>query len=155
MPEGPEQVQERITYPKLETFNYLQMKCHATIFTNPLLVLHHDILVTIIVGKSQPLRPPNLQCYPSQLSSQQVHNHLSTSNPSSPPQSREIQGTCESVRISKKKHGWDPSTSILERKTSIVHLVLLYGTATKMMHASLRIYFWFVGAWCVSSLRSH
>lgn len=87
-----------------------------------------------------------------QLAPQQIPNHLSTSDPRRPPQSREVQGGRKGIGIPEAQHRWDPTSGILEGETCFIHLVLLDGAAMKMVHASLRIDFWFVGAWCVGKL---
>lgn len=81
-----------------------------------------------------------------QLAPQQIANHLSTSDPSRPPQSREIQRRRESISIPKAQHRRDPASGVLKRETGFVHLVLLDGAAMKMVHAPLRIDLWFIGA---------
>lgn len=87
-----------------------------------------------------------------QFSPQQIRDHLPSSDPRSPPQSRKIQSTGKTIRKSEEQHWRDPSTSVLKSKASFVHLVLLNSTTTKMMNTSLRIDFWLKVSWRVSEL---
>lgn len=60
-----------------------------------------------------------------QLHAQQVGNHLTTSDASSRPQGREVQGAGEGIGVAEEQHGRDPATSVLESEAGRVHLVLL------------------------------
>ena len=93
--------------------------------------------------------------FPSELESRQIHHNLPPSNPSSPPQSREVQSAAQTIGKSKEQHGWDPSSRILQSKASLFHLVLLDGSTVKMVNASLRVDFRLKGSWSVGELSSN
>jgi hypothetical protein len=57
------------------------------------------------------------------------------------PQSREVEGTGKAIGETETKHGRDPTTSVLESKASIIHLVLLDLAAAQMVHAALGVDF--------------
>jgi hypothetical protein len=62
------------------------------------------------------------------------------------PQSREVEGAGKAIGETETKHGRNPTTSVLESKASVVHLVLLDFATAQMMYAALRVHFRFVKA---------
>ncbi len=88
----------------------------------------------------------------SQLEPQQIRNHLPTRDPRSSPQRREIQRAAKPICKPKEQHRRDPSSSILHRETSLVHLILLDGAALEMVNTALGVDFWLVGAGSVGEL---
>lgn len=75
----------------------------------------------------------------SELSLEQVSDHLATGDAGGGPQSREVQGAGESVGVAEEQHGWDPAASVFEGKAGSIHLVLLDLATGQVVNASLRI----------------
>lgn len=59
------------------------------------------------------------------LADQQVGNHLSPGNEGCAPKGIEVQRAAEGIGIPEEEHGRNPAASVLERKASFGHLVLL------------------------------
>lgn len=72
--------------------------------------------------------PPHLD-----LASQEVANHLDSSDVGSAPQGRDIEGAEEAVGEAKEHHGRDPAAGVLEGEAVLGHLVLLDVTAVQVV----------------------
>lgn len=70
------------------------------------------------------------------LPPQQILNHFATCDSRRGPQRREIKGAGESIGITEEKHGRDPTTSVLEGKAGLLHLVLLDLAAAEVVHGA-------------------
>lgn len=73
------------------------------------------------------------------LETQQVANHLSTSDTGSVPESLDVEGAGKAVGKAKEEHRGDPATGILEGKARLGHLVLLDDAAAQVVHGAGRV----------------
>lgn len=112
----------------------------------------HPISVNVIYNAVQPASISTLE--PLHLPPEQVRNHLTAGNPRRSPQSREIQGTRESIGITEEQHRRDPATRVLERKARRIHLVLLDLAAGQVVHGTCRVGLGLVGTGHIGELRA-
>lgn len=70
---------------------------------------------------------------------QQIADHFTRRNAGGSPQSWEIQGAGEGIRVAEEKHRGDPATSVLKGKAGRFHLVLLNLTTTQVVDGASRV----------------
>ena len=90
----------------------------------------------------------------SQLSLEQVPNHLLARNVRRLPQRRKVERAAQAIRKAKEEHGRDPAAGVFEREAALGHLVLLCVAAAQVVHAAGGIHLGFVLAGHVGDLRA-